>query len=163
MLLTIMRTIAEDQREKISKGLSMHLVSLAFNEMTASKVPRRAVTLTPPLHRRARNVRCSHACAAPWTSCARSQDVKPEWQTAAANLLVTLGATYGKEVLDYLVKKVEAGVMPHYFVIKTLGDLAAANRTRARARARASGRAGHRRHGCGQVAHARHHAGAWGC
>jgi len=58
------------------------------------------------------------------------QDVKPEWQTAAANLLVTLGVTYGQEVLQYLVKKVEAGVMPHYFVVKTLGDLAVANRTR---------------------------------
>ena len=60
------------------------------------------------------------------------QDVKPEWQTAAANLLVTLGGTYGKEVLEYLVKRVEPGVMPHYFVVKTLGDLAVANRTCAR-------------------------------
>ena len=33
-----MKTIAEEQREKISKGLSLHLVNLAFNEMTASKV-----------------------------------------------------------------------------------------------------------------------------
>jgi hypothetical protein len=33
-----MRTIAEEQRDRVSKGLSMHLVNLAFTEMTASKV-----------------------------------------------------------------------------------------------------------------------------
>jgi len=37
-LLTIMKTIAEDNRDRLSKNLSMHLVNLAFHEMTASKV-----------------------------------------------------------------------------------------------------------------------------
>jgi len=128
-LLTLMKTIAEDNRDRLSKNLSMHLVNLAFHEMTASKVLRAA----PPGRRAmdAVGLLTPGPSSERWRG-AGPQDVKPEWQTAAANLLVTLGVTYGQEVLQYLVKKVEAGVMPHYFVVKTLGDLAVANRTHPR-------------------------------
>lgn len=55
------------------------------------------------------------------------QDVVPEWQTAAANLLSSLGIRYAKEVMAELLTKFQPGKLPHYFVVQTLGQLAVSN------------------------------------
>ena len=55
------------------------------------------------------------------------QDVVPEWQGAASALLTTLGISHAPAVLQELLKRFQPGTTPHYFVVKTTGDLAMAN------------------------------------
>lgn len=52
-----------------------------------------------------------------------SQEVIPDWQLAASNNLVSLGQRFGDDVLDALFSRFPPGAVPHYFVIKTLGQL----------------------------------------
>ena len=56
-----------------------------------------------------------------------TKDVVPEWQGAASCLLTTLGITHAPAVLQELLKRFQPGTTPHYFVVKTTGDLAMAN------------------------------------
>ncbi|KAL5022847.1 hypothetical protein ScPMuIL_002002 [Solemya velum] len=56
-----------------------------------------------------------------------SKEVAPEWQTAASGVLVALGKGFCDEVMDEVLQKFQPGVLPHFFVVKTLGSLAAAN------------------------------------
>ena len=51
----------------------------------------------------------------------------PEWQKAASDILVTLGTVFVNEVMEDLLKKLPAGVLPHFFIVQTLGNLAVAN------------------------------------
>ena len=51
----------------------------------------------------------------------------PEWQTAASGVLVALGAKYCNEVMAEMLDKFQPGVLPHFFVVQTIGNLAAAN------------------------------------
>ena len=55
------------------------------------------------------------------------KDVVPEWQGAASGLLTTLGISHAPAVLQELLKRFQPGTTPHYFVVKTTGDLAMAN------------------------------------
>ena len=55
------------------------------------------------------------------------QNIEPEWQSAAANLLSSLGIRYAKDVMSELLTKFQPGKLPHYFVIQTLGQLAVTN------------------------------------
>lgn len=51
----------------------------------------------------------------------------PEWQGAASAVLTTLGISHAPAVLQELLKRFQPGSTPHYFVVKTTGDLAMAN------------------------------------
>ncbi|EDQ91217.1 uncharacterized protein MONBRDRAFT_31461 [Monosiga brevicollis MX1] len=55
------------------------------------------------------------------------QEIIPEWQSAASGLLVACGNVYGDIVLQTLKDMYQPGVVPHYFVLKTLGDFAVSN------------------------------------
>ncbi|XP_014675278.1 PREDICTED: maestro heat-like repeat-containing protein family member 1 [Priapulus caudatus] len=57
----------------------------------------------------------------------RSKDVLPDWQTAASGVLVAIGCKFSNEVMEELLKKFQPGVLPHFFIVQTLGNLAAAN------------------------------------
>ena len=61
--------------------------------------------------------------------CVCVQEVVPEWQGAASCLLTTLGISHAPAVLQELLKRFQPGCTPHYFVVKTTGDLAMANGT----------------------------------
>uniref|UniRef100_H2Z2V1 Uncharacterized protein n=1 Tax=Ciona savignyi TaxID=51511 RepID=H2Z2V1_CIOSA len=52
-----------------------------------------------------------------------------EWQSTASMVLVTMGNRFINEVIDELSKKYVPGVLPNYYVVHTLGRLAAANVT----------------------------------
>eukprot|EP00040_Diaphanoeca_grandis_P032327 m.195702 g.195702 ORF g.195702 m.195702 type:complete len:1632 (-) comp32581_c2_seq1:207-5102(-) len=54
-------------------------------------------------------------------------EVVQDWQAAAAAVVVALGTVYGKIVLDDLHSRFHAGKLPHYYVIKTLGDFSVTN------------------------------------
>uniref|UniRef100_A0A4W3GNQ1 Maestro heat-like repeat-containing protein family member 1 n=1 Tax=Callorhinchus milii TaxID=7868 RepID=A0A4W3GNQ1_CALMI len=58
----------------------------------------------------------------------RSDEASSGYQDAAMNsLLVTLGSDFINQVLEELTDKLQSGVQPHFFVVRTLGDLALAN------------------------------------
>ena len=42
--------------------------------------------------------------------------------------MIAFAADYGPDVYAVLVKQLDPGVMPHFFIVKTLGDYAVANR-----------------------------------
>ncbi|XP_012944683.1 maestro heat-like repeat-containing protein family member 1 isoform X2 [Aplysia californica] len=56
-----------------------------------------------------------------------SKEVSPDWQTAASGVLVALGARYCNEVMGEMLEKFQPGVLPHFFVVQTIGNLAIAN------------------------------------
>jgi len=56
-----------------------------------------------------------------------SKEVLPEWQGAASNLLVALGAKYCNDVMELLFNRFQPGVVPHFFIIQTMGNLATEN------------------------------------
>jgi hypothetical protein len=49
-------------------------------------------------------------------------------QTASSDLLVIIGKKYVKEVFQQLQKNFIPGQLPHLFVLKTMANLAEANR-----------------------------------
>lgn len=53
----------------------------------------------------------------------------PEWQSAASDILVTMGTVFVNEVMQETLKKFVPGSLPHFFVIQTFGNLAVANGT----------------------------------
>ncbi|GFS16071.1 maestro heat-like repeat family member 1 [Elysia marginata] len=57
----------------------------------------------------------------------QSKEIVPEWQTAASGVLVALGAKYCNEVMSEMLEKFQPGVLPHFFVVQTIGNLASAN------------------------------------
>eukprot|EP01117_Protostelium_nocturnum_P011732 TRINITY_DN4276_c0_g1_i1.p1 TRINITY_DN4276_c0_g1~~TRINITY_DN4276_c0_g1_i1.p1 ORF type:complete len:1650 (+),score=410.28 TRINITY_DN4276_c0_g1_i1:183-5132(+) len=56
-----------------------------------------------------------------------SKEVVPEWQGASSAILVSLGMRFPDEIIKELLSKFQPGIIPHYFIIKTLGDFAVAN------------------------------------
>ncbi|KAH3758032.1 hypothetical protein Pelo_10162 [Pelomyxa schiedti] len=57
----------------------------------------------------------------------RDKDIVPDLQTAAANVIVSLSHQLPALIMDELIKLWEPGQLPHYFVIKTLGDVISSN------------------------------------
>lgn len=57
----------------------------------------------------------------------RDSEVSPQWQEAASNCLVVLGRRFCTRVMATLMAQFKSGVLPHYFVMKTMADLSAAN------------------------------------
>ncbi|KAK7500196.1 hypothetical protein BaRGS_00008419, partial [Batillaria attramentaria] len=57
----------------------------------------------------------------------QSKDVEPEWQTAASGILVALGTKYCDDVMGEMLQKFQPGVLPHFFVVETIANLAASN------------------------------------
>ncbi|XP_048473537.1 maestro heat-like repeat-containing protein family member 1 [Rhincodon typus] len=55
------------------------------------------------------------------------KDVVPDWQGAASKLLVALGCRFINEVMEEILQNFQPGVLPHFFVVQTLGNLATAN------------------------------------
>ncbi|XP_056020899.1 maestro heat-like repeat-containing protein family member 1 isoform X2 [Ostrea edulis] len=56
-----------------------------------------------------------------------SKEVVPDWQNAASGLLVALGEQYCDEVMSEMFERFQPGTLPHYFVVRTIGNLAQAN------------------------------------
>jgi len=54
----------------------------------------------------------------------REKEVLADWQGAASSVLVSLGLRWPDIVMEKLMAKFAPGTIPHYFVMKTLGDFA---------------------------------------
>ena len=55
------------------------------------------------------------------------QDIQPKWQTAASEIIVSLGKKFKHEVMSELLENLVPGSLPHYFVILTLANFAQAD------------------------------------
>ena len=55
------------------------------------------------------------------------KDIIQDWQKAASNVLVALGVNASQEVMIEMLKKINPGALPHYYVILTLANLAKEN------------------------------------
>eukprot|EP01114_Cavostelium_apophysatum_P008329 TRINITY_DN2073_c0_g1_i2.p1 TRINITY_DN2073_c0_g1~~TRINITY_DN2073_c0_g1_i2.p1 ORF type:complete len:513 (-),score=158.15 TRINITY_DN2073_c0_g1_i2:146-1684(-) len=55
------------------------------------------------------------------------KEVVPDWQGAASNVLVSLASRFPNEILTELMGRYTPGQVPHYFIVKTLGDVISAN------------------------------------
>ena len=55
------------------------------------------------------------------------KDIIPKWQTAASDLIVSLGKKFRHEVMGELLENLIPGTLPHYFVILTLANYAQAD------------------------------------
>ncbi|CAB3989713.1 maestro heat-like repeat-containing family member 1, partial [Paramuricea clavata] len=57
----------------------------------------------------------------------KSKDIQPKWQTAASDLIVSVGKKFKHEVMSELLENLVPGTLPHYFVILTLANFAQAD------------------------------------
>lgn len=57
------------------------------------------------------------------------QEVVPDWQQTASNILVAVGNKYINEIMEDILGKFQPGVLPHYFVVQTLASLSDSNGT----------------------------------
>jgi len=51
----------------------------------------------------------------------------PEWQTAASGVLVSIGTKFCDEVMDEMLQRFQPGILPHFFVVQTIGNMATSN------------------------------------
>lgn len=49
--------------------------------------------------------------------------VVPDWQQKASSVLISLGMRFPKKITEQCLALFGPGVVPHYFVMKTIGDL----------------------------------------
>lgn len=57
----------------------------------------------------------------------RSKDVIPDWQQAASNILVAVGNKHINDIMEEILSKFQPGILPHFFVVQTLANLAESN------------------------------------
>jgi hypothetical protein len=55
------------------------------------------------------------------------QEVIPDWQMAASSVLVAISSKYCNDVMTELLEKFQPGVLPHFFVVQTLANMATVN------------------------------------
>lgn len=56
-----------------------------------------------------------------------TQDVIPDWQQAASNILVAVGNKHINDIMEEILSKFQPGLLPHFFVVKTLANLSDSN------------------------------------
>uniref|UniRef100_A0A674P4S4 Maestro heat-like repeat family member 1 n=1 Tax=Takifugu rubripes TaxID=31033 RepID=A0A674P4S4_TAKRU len=57
----------------------------------------------------------------------RSKEVIPDWQQAASNILVAVGKKHINDIMEEILSKFQPGLLPHFFVVKTLASLSDSN------------------------------------
>lgn len=56
-----------------------------------------------------------------------AQDLVCDWQQAASDVLVAVGTRFVSSVMEELLHGLQPGVLPHYFVVRTLANLSVSN------------------------------------
>lgn len=59
-----------------------------------------------------------------------TQEVIPDWQQAASNILVAVGNKHISDIMEEILSKFQPGVLPHFFVVQTLAILSDSNGTK---------------------------------
>lgn len=57
------------------------------------------------------------------------QEVIPDWQQAASNILVAVGKKHINDIMEEILSKFQPGMLPHFFVVQTLASLSDSNGT----------------------------------
>ncbi|XP_062935287.1 maestro heat-like repeat-containing protein family member 1 isoform X2 [Cynocephalus volans] len=57
----------------------------------------------------------------------RTKELVCDWQQAASHVLVAVGKRYVNQVMEEVLSKLQPGVVPHCFVVRTLADLSLSN------------------------------------
>ncbi|XP_062892506.1 maestro heat-like repeat-containing protein family member 1 [Mobula hypostoma] len=57
----------------------------------------------------------------------KSGEAEVGWKEAASNLLVALGSRFSDEILEEVMRKLQPGSLPQFFVVQTLANLSVAN------------------------------------
>lgn len=55
------------------------------------------------------------------------QDLVCDWQQAASDVLVAVGRRFISMVMEELLHGLQPGILPHYFVVRTLANLSVSN------------------------------------
>lgn len=55
------------------------------------------------------------------------QEVVPDWQQAASNILVAVGNKHINDIMEEILSKFQPGILPHFFVVQTLANLSDSN------------------------------------
>lgn len=56
-----------------------------------------------------------------------AQEVIPDWQQAASNILVAVGKKHINDIMEEILSKFQPGLLPHFFVVQTLASLSDSN------------------------------------
>jgi len=57
----------------------------------------------------------------------KDKEVIPDWQQAASSVLVSLATRFPHDILTDLLSRFQPGQIPHYFIMKSLGDVVGIN------------------------------------
>lgn len=57
----------------------------------------------------------------------KAKDLVCDWQQAASDVLVAVGTRFVSSVMEELLHGLQPGVLPHYFVVRTLANLSVSN------------------------------------
>ena len=138
ILLKAITLILQDSIENVDKELAVEMIKQTSEEMTQTKVILCFICkiylcvqpiLLCNLLLTTKSVVEYMLISVSICVCYMKQEVVPEWQSAASDVLVALGAKYCFEVMEDLLQKFEPGVLPHFFVVQTMANLAASNGT----------------------------------
>lgn len=139
MVLQTIELVVKSKIEEISYPKIKTTISLASDEMTRSKVIvyhlRKKNPWIVPLYGPILNLQNDFGIFLYYFHCSFSsyvsslQEVIPDWQQTASNILVAVGNKYINEIMEDLLGKFQPGVLPHYFVVKTLASLSDSNGT----------------------------------
>jgi len=120
-LLQITERVLSLRRELVNNSIAEPMVDLCMSDMTREKVLSSSSRPPPP----------------PPLWCERDeqpsdeptpQEIMADWQGAASAVLVAAGMQWPELVMEQLLVRFLPGSIPHYYVMKTIGDFTAANR-----------------------------------
>lgn len=134
VILQTIELIVGSRIEAISYPRIKSIISLASDEMTRSKVQYEKLMRRPFLAEGRSGISFLNLFSLP--SCV-PQEVIPDWQQAASNILVAVGNKHINEIMEEILSKFQPGLMPHFFVVQTLANLSDSNGERKNARTNA--------------------------
>lgn len=120
MILQTIELIVGCRIEDINSPRIKSIISLASDEMTRSKV-KELQSLFFVVQMINEVPYCS------LSSTRFTQEVIPDWQQAASNILVAVGNKHINDIMEEILSKFQPGVLPHFFVVQTLANLSDSN------------------------------------
>lgn len=132
VVLQTIELVVKSKLEDISYPKIKTTISLASDEMTRSKVINSS--RTAPQYILVLNLQNDDGIFVllslqNLSFVSSLQEVVPDWQQTASNILVAVGNKYISEIMEDILGKFQPGVLPHYFVIQTLASLSDSNGT----------------------------------
>lgn len=122
VILQTIELVVGSRIEIISYPRIRSVITLASDEMTRSKVDWNA-----------NGSKILVSCYSLTTATVflqHFQEVIPDWQQAASNILVAVGNKHINDIMEEILSKFQPGLLPHFFVVQTLANLSDSNGTK---------------------------------